>query len=66
MNPGQIAFTLMGPRFLAIDSVMVFKAPLEEAYAIELPMPLIPAIEEILTILGFEDSMRCCLHDLTI
>ena len=54
MNPGQIAFTLMGPRFLAIDSVMVFKAPLDEAYAIELPMPLIPAIEEIFTILGLK------------
>ena len=31
IKPGQIALTLIGPRFLAIDLVIVFNAPLEEA-----------------------------------
>jgi hypothetical protein len=31
INPGQIALTLIGPKFLAIEIVIVFKAPFEAA-----------------------------------
>ena len=49
-----------------MDLVIVFRAPFEEAYAIELPIPLIPAIEEIFTTLGLSLFSKCSLQALTI
>ena len=52
MNPGQIAFTrISGPSARASDKVMVINAPLDAAYATELPPPFTPAVDETFTML---------------
>ena len=66
MNPGQIAFTLIGPKALARDLVMLINAPFEAAYATELPIPKTPAIDATFTTEGLSDLARYSLDSLII
>ena len=50
IKPGHTVLTLIsGPRAFANDNVIVFKAPLDAAYAIDDPIPVFPAMDEIFT-----------------
>ena len=54
-----MAFTLIsGARAWASPFVKVLRAPFEAAYAIELPNPLMPEYDEMLTIQPWPEDLR--------